>query len=52
MPQNIFGFGTGFDLKGCLELGFKRLLVIGLKRLFTVLLEWSYNNHKVVLMIL
>jgi hypothetical protein len=62
MPQKIFPFlfihfncgqvGIGFDLKGCLKYGFERLLVIGLKRLFNVLLEWLFNNHKVVLMIL
>jgi hypothetical protein len=44
--------GIGLDLKGCLKYGFERLLVIGLNRLFNVLLEWLFNNHKVVLMIL
>jgi hypothetical protein len=36
-------------LKGCLKYEFERLLVIGLKRLFNVLLEWLFNNHKQIL---
>jgi hypothetical protein len=38
-------------MKGCLKYGFEKLLVIGLKRLFNVLLKWLFNNHKVILMI-
>jgi hypothetical protein len=31
---------------------FKTFVVIVLKRLFVVLLDWPLNNHKIVLMIL
>jgi hypothetical protein len=30
-------------LKDCLKFGFERILVIGLKRFFNVLLEWLFN---------